>query len=154
MGWVVSVTPRPRFDPRGKDPGTNCTGGWVGLRAGLDTETRGKILCPCRGSNSDRPVVQPVVRHYTTWATRLLAHPVGKVNTDSAPYAAVTPSYCRLLGDGACLLCGAENSGWSPQDEICIVEDLTTSSNACPRLSVCLAAITKSPQRARIKMRV
>jgi hypothetical protein len=28
-------------------------------------EVRGKILCPRRGSNSDRPVVQPVVRHYT-----------------------------------------------------------------------------------------
>jgi hypothetical protein len=37
----------------------------VGLRAGLDTEARGKILCPGRGSNPDRPVVQPVVRHYT-----------------------------------------------------------------------------------------
>jgi hypothetical protein len=30
----------------------------VGPRAGLDTEDRGKILCPCRGSNPDRPVVQ------------------------------------------------------------------------------------------------
>jgi hypothetical protein len=28
-----------------------------------------KILCPCLGSNPDRPVVQPVVRHYTAWAT-------------------------------------------------------------------------------------
>jgi hypothetical protein len=37
----------------------------VGPRAGLDTEARGKILCPRRGSNPDRPVVQPVVRHYT-----------------------------------------------------------------------------------------
>jgi predicted amidophosphoribosyltransferase len=27
-----------------------------------------KILCPRRGSNLDRPVVQPVVRHYTAWA--------------------------------------------------------------------------------------
>jgi hypothetical protein len=36
----------------------------VGPRAGLDTEDRGEILCPCRGSNPDRPVVQPVVRHY------------------------------------------------------------------------------------------
>jgi hypothetical protein len=27
----------------------------VGRRAGLDTEARGKILCPCRGSNPDRP---------------------------------------------------------------------------------------------------
>jgi hypothetical protein len=30
----------------------------VGPRAGLDTEARGKILCPCRGSNPDRPAVQ------------------------------------------------------------------------------------------------
>jgi hypothetical protein len=55
--------------PRGKDPppGTHWTGGWEGPRAGLDTEDRRKILCPCRGSNLDRPVVQPVVRHYTAW---------------------------------------------------------------------------------------
>jgi hypothetical protein len=50
--------------PRGKDPGTHCTGGWVGPRAGLDTEARGKILCLCRESNFDRPIVQPVARHY------------------------------------------------------------------------------------------
>jgi hypothetical protein len=49
-------------------------GGWVGPRAGLDTEARGKILCLCRGSNLDRPVVQPVARHYTDWATRLTLH--------------------------------------------------------------------------------
>jgi hypothetical protein len=29
-----------------RTPGTHCTGGWVGLRAGLDTEIKGKILCP------------------------------------------------------------------------------------------------------------
>jgi hypothetical protein len=52
--------------PQGKDPpGTHCTVGWVDPRAGLDTEVRGKILCTCRGSNPDRPLVQPVVRHYT-----------------------------------------------------------------------------------------
>jgi hypothetical protein len=50
--------------PGRKDPGTQFTGGWVGPRAGLDTEARGKILCPCQRSNPDRPVVQPVVRHY------------------------------------------------------------------------------------------
>jgi hypothetical protein len=33
-GWVVSTTPRPLY-PRER-PGTHCTGGWVGSRAGLD----------------------------------------------------------------------------------------------------------------------
>jgi hypothetical protein len=66
--WVVSVTPRPRFTSVERTPGTHCTGGWVGPRAGLDTEVRGKIICPCRGSNPGRPVVQPVVRHYSAWA--------------------------------------------------------------------------------------
>jgi hypothetical protein len=27
----------------------------VGLRVGLDTEVRRKILCPCQGSNPDHP---------------------------------------------------------------------------------------------------
>jgi hypothetical protein len=45
----------------------------VGPRAGLDTEARGKILCPRRESNPDRPVVQPVARHYTV---RLMACPL------------------------------------------------------------------------------
>jgi hypothetical protein len=55
--------------PPGKGPpGTHYTGGWVGPRAGLDTEARGKIRCPRRGSNLDRPVVQPLVRHFTAWA--------------------------------------------------------------------------------------
>jgi hypothetical protein len=30
--------------PREKDPGTHWIGGWVGLRPGVDTETRGKII--------------------------------------------------------------------------------------------------------------
>jgi hypothetical protein len=58
--------------PGERTPGTHCTGGWVGPRAGLDTEDRGKILCLCRESNPDRPVVQPVARHYTDWATPVL----------------------------------------------------------------------------------
>jgi hypothetical protein len=35
----------------GKDPDIHWTGGWVGLRAGLYTEARGKILWLCQGSN-------------------------------------------------------------------------------------------------------
>jgi hypothetical protein len=42
--------------PRGKDPGTHCTGGWVSPRAGLDAGARRKILCPCRRSNSGHSV--------------------------------------------------------------------------------------------------
>jgi hypothetical protein len=71
-GWLVSVTPRPLFSLGERTTGTHCTGGWVGPRAGLDTEARGKIFCPRRGSNLDRPVVQPVARRYTDWATRLI----------------------------------------------------------------------------------
>jgi hypothetical protein len=53
--------------PGEKTPGTHCTGGWEGPRAGMDTEARGKISYPCRGSNIDCPVVQSVARHYTDW---------------------------------------------------------------------------------------
>jgi hypothetical protein len=41
--------------PRGKDPRYHWIGGWVGPRVGLDAGARRKILCPCRGSNPDRP---------------------------------------------------------------------------------------------------
>jgi hypothetical protein len=61
--WSAS-SPGRALAPGERTPGTHCSGGWVGPRAGLDTEDRGKILCPCRRSNPDRPVVQPVVRHY------------------------------------------------------------------------------------------
>jgi hypothetical protein len=56
---------RPRFTPGKGPPGTHWTGGWVGSRADLNTEARGKILCSCRGTNLDCPVVQTVARHYT-----------------------------------------------------------------------------------------
>jgi hypothetical protein len=61
-----SASRHGRALPQAKDPNTHWTGGWVGPSAGLDTEAREKkILCPCRGSNIARPVVQAVVRHYT-----------------------------------------------------------------------------------------
>jgi hypothetical protein len=55
-GWVVSITPWPRFTPVERTPGTHWSGGWVVPRAGLDAEARRKSLCFCRGSNPGRPV--------------------------------------------------------------------------------------------------
>jgi hypothetical protein len=54
-GWVVSVTPRPRFYPRVKDPPVQ--------------RLEEKSFRLCQGSNLDHPVVQSVFRHYTDWAT-------------------------------------------------------------------------------------
>jgi hypothetical protein len=44
------------FSPRETTPGTHWLGGWLDLRAGLDTEARGKILCLCQGLNPGRSV--------------------------------------------------------------------------------------------------
>jgi hypothetical protein len=65
--------PRPRFTPGERTHGTHWIGGWVGLRAGLDAGARRKILCPCRGSNLDHPIVQPVVRHCTHYCLKLMS---------------------------------------------------------------------------------
>jgi hypothetical protein len=46
---VSGITPRPRFSPGERTPGTHWTGGWAGPRAGLNTEARGKILSPLPG---------------------------------------------------------------------------------------------------------
>jgi hypothetical protein len=42
--------------PRERTPGTHCIGGWVGLRDGLNTVAREKIISLLWGSNPDRPV--------------------------------------------------------------------------------------------------
>jgi hypothetical protein len=48
-GWVVSVTPRPRFTTLERTRGTHCTGGWVSLRACVDTDDREKNFLPLPG---------------------------------------------------------------------------------------------------------
>ena len=61
MGWVVNATPRPLY-PRER-PGTQCTGGWVGLRADLDG--CGKSRLP---PGFDPRTAQPVASRYTDCA--------------------------------------------------------------------------------------
>jgi hypothetical protein len=39
----------PALPPGKEPPGTRCTGGWVGPRAGLDAEVRGKNALPLSG---------------------------------------------------------------------------------------------------------
>jgi hypothetical protein len=63
--WSAS-RPGRALPPVKGTPGTHWTGGWVGPRAGLDAETRRKILCLCKGWT---PVIQSIVSHYTDWAT-------------------------------------------------------------------------------------
>jgi hypothetical protein len=53
--WVVYVTPRPRFTPGKRTPGTHWTGDWVGPRPGLDTEDRGKVPSPLLGMEPRSP---------------------------------------------------------------------------------------------------
>jgi hypothetical protein len=60
--WSASCLGRAL--PPGKDPRCPLYRGWVGPRAGLDTEARGEIRCFYPGSNPDRPVFQFVVRQY------------------------------------------------------------------------------------------
>jgi hypothetical protein len=62
-GELSASRPGRALPPDKGPPGTHYTGGWVGLRAGLDTEDRGKIVDLCRGSNPGRPV--RIVRHHT-----------------------------------------------------------------------------------------
>ena len=74
MGWVINATPR-RLYPRER-PGTNCVGGWVGLRAALDR--CGK----CHPSPEFDPrTVQPVASRCTDCAILTSAH--GAVNSQN-----------------------------------------------------------------------
>jgi hypothetical protein len=61
LGWVVSVTTRGRT----RDPLYRRLGG---PQSRSEQRLEEKSFRLCRGSNPDRPVVQPVVRHYTAWA--------------------------------------------------------------------------------------
>jgi hypothetical protein len=127
--WVVSVTPRPRFTPGERTPGTHCTGRWVGPRTGLDTDTKGKISCLCRGSNLDRPVVQSVARHYTDWPTRLQPTCVVKLNMFYAKlggWSRVQPKQ-QLAAEHPAVHCVAEQCALSPGAQVPGLANITSS---------------------------
>jgi hypothetical protein len=71
MGWVLSVTPRPRFIPGERTPGP------VGLEIGWAPQPVSRQRLDEKssslwgGSNPDRPVVQSVLKPCIDWATRL-----------------------------------------------------------------------------------
>jgi hypothetical protein len=71
MGWVVSVTPQAALLPPGKGPPVSLPivqeAGWAPEPVWTPRIVE-RSSCLCRGSNIDRPVVQPIVRHYTDWA--------------------------------------------------------------------------------------
>jgi hypothetical protein len=63
----------------------------VGPRAGLDAGARRKI-CPCRGSNLDRPIVQPIVRQ--PYALKILNKKGGKKESFVHPEFLHVLSFC------------------------------------------------------------
>jgi hypothetical protein len=67
----------------------------VGPGAGLDAEVRGKILCPCRGSN---PAVQSIVRHYTDWSG-LHRCPINRCSRMSSASARRAYQRVWIIGD-------------------------------------------------------
>jgi hypothetical protein len=67
--WSAS-RPGRALPPGEGAPGTHCTGGWVGPRAGLDAEGRGKKSSASVGDRT--PAVQSALRQ-TDWATGLTA---------------------------------------------------------------------------------
>jgi hypothetical protein len=61
--WLASLP--GRFIPSKTAPGTHWIGGWVGLRAVLETVVKRKIHSLRRESNPRTPTVQPVAKRYT-----------------------------------------------------------------------------------------
>jgi hypothetical protein len=91
MGWVVSVTLRPRFTlvPMGWESGWASELFWTqGLERKFFT------------SSGDRtPIVQSVVRHYTDWATRLTQYLVKGTNYETLDTHYSPSSRCLCSSD-------------------------------------------------------
>jgi hypothetical protein len=97
MGWVVSVTPPPRFTSRKGPPVPTGQGAGWAPQPVWTQKLQEKSFRLCRGSYLDRPVVQPVARHYTDWVTRLtIIHlTLRKLKRWEGYYITVSPPWYR-----------------------------------------------------------
>jgi hypothetical protein len=89
--WSAS-RPGRAFTRGDGTPGTHWTGGWVGTRTGLDTEARGKILCPRREPNTGRPA-----RSQTLLLPELTLLLAGSGTTELVN-PPLNPTLCRMVG--------------------------------------------------------
>jgi hypothetical protein len=60
-----------RFTPRERAPGTHCIGGWVGLRAGLDTVVKKKFLASTDTRTHNHPARSQCYTAELSWLLRL-----------------------------------------------------------------------------------
>jgi hypothetical protein len=70
LTWVLDAVSGQRHAPaalypRGKDPQYPLHRMLGGPHSRSGSRVRRKLLCLCRGSNLDRPLVQSIARHYT-----------------------------------------------------------------------------------------
>jgi hypothetical protein len=68
------------LSPQERAPSTHWVGGWVGLRAVLDTEVRGRILCLCWGSNPGHPECNQTLTGYPSSGSNYYTNNVWSFN--------------------------------------------------------------------------
>jgi hypothetical protein len=68
---VVSVAPWLHFSPGKRPPVPIVQEAGRASEPVWTQKIEEKSFCLCRGSNLDRPVIWPIARHYTDWATQL-----------------------------------------------------------------------------------
>jgi hypothetical protein len=70
----------------------------------------------CRGSNLNHPVVQPVARHYTDWATRLTTNLTPSPNIACWFLSKLTQLICKSFRD--CINCGGYSFETRSSDQL------------------------------------
>jgi hypothetical protein len=98
--WSAS-RPGRAFTPGERTPGTHCTGGWVGPRAGLDTEVRGEI----DGLSPRRPGFAPGSIHVGFVADKVAQGQVFLRVLRFSPVNFIPPSLSKLISSGECVIC-------------------------------------------------